>query len=87
MTLYPGNQVGPPMLRTGVPDVQNFRVHGRDCGAFGTSHYHGFLPPRSIQEWPQTVGEIGDNQMRKFHCSQCGSGAKGRTHLHYLLCG
>ena len=37
------------------------------------------LPPRSMDEWPETVNEIRDQRIRKFYCTSCGVGAKGRT--------
>jgi hypothetical protein len=41
----------------------------------GTIHT-GFYPPNSTEEWPQSIGDIGDCEMKEL-LQQAGHNAKG----------
>lgn len=68
-------------LQLSSPNMETFKLRGRPCKTYGTGgHVHAFYPPRTPDEWPQRVGDIGDSYMRRvLNCKECQREAKGRN--------
>ena len=83
----------PTPLKVPMPFILYVSIRKRDAVRWQDnegpgSHAFCFYPPNSTEDWPKTVGDIKDVQMRA-ECEFAGTGAIGSMHpilLYSVIC-
>jgi len=53
-------------LSLNIPKIWDFKLLGKTDPMWGGSLTFTFRPPSSTEDWPDTIGEIGDRSLRSM---------------------